>query len=101
MISWKRFKEFLRVAFGPRVTWRNYLAILKAGLSIARSRTTQEEWRSRIQICYKCPIFNKDLKTCRPFPKSIMGCGCYVPYKALVNRGHCWGRKKMGDNFGW
>ena len=44
-------------------------------------------------ICYRCPMFNKDYKQCE-------GCGCYVPYKALV-KDHCWGRENMGDNFGW
>ena len=93
MISWKRFKEFLRVAFGPRVTWRDYLTILKAGITISRSPYSEEMWRARMYICYRCPMFNKDYKKCD-------GCGCYVPYKALATE-HCWGRENMGDNFGW
>lgn len=100
MISWRRFKEFLRVAFGPKVTWRDYIDILKAGIQISRSPYSEEMWRSRMYICYRCPIFDKARKTCRPFPESEMGCGCYVPYKALV-KVHCWGRENMGDNFGW
>lgn len=100
MISWKRFKEFLRVAFGPRVSLLDWAQILKSGVSILRSPYTQEVWRERIRKCYVCPIFDRDRKTCRPFPKSAMGCGCYVPYKALVKK-HCWGRDKFGENFGW
>lgn len=100
MISWRRFKEFLRVAFGPRVTFRDYIKILKAACKILKSPYTQELWRHRMTVCYRCPIFNKDLKTCRPFPKSAMGCGCYTPYKALVEY-HCWGRGKYGEDFGW
>lgn len=93
MISWRRFKEFLRIAFGPRVTWRDYIEILKASISILRSPYSEEMWRARMYICYRCPMFNKDYKQCE-------GCGCYVPYKALV-KDHCWGRENMGDNFGW
>jgi len=100
MISWKRFKEFLRVAFGPKVTFRDYIEILKAGIQIARSPYSEEIWRSRMYVCYKCPIFDKARKTCRPYKNSSMGCGCYAPYKALV-KDHCWGREHMGDNFGW
>lgn len=100
MISWRRFKEFLGIAFGPKVTWRDYLEILKAAFQIARSPYSEEMWKSRMYICYRCPIFDKDRKTCRPFPESEMGCGCYAPYKALV-KDHCWGRDNMGENFGW
>ena len=100
MISFRRFREFLRVAFGPKVLWRDYLAILKSAFTIARSPYSQEMWRARMTICYRCPIFDKARKTCRPFEKSDMGCGCYAPYKALV-KDHCWGREKFGDNFGW
>ena len=39
MISFKRFKEFLRVAFGPKVSWRDYLEILKSAITIAGAHT--------------------------------------------------------------
>jgi hypothetical protein len=48
MISWRRFKEFLRVAFGPKVDWRDYLEILKSAFQIARSPYSQEMWRARM-----------------------------------------------------
>lgn len=96
----KRFREFLRVAFGPKVSWRDYLEILKASIQIIRSPYSQSVWRERMRACYNCPIFNKDRKTCRPFPDSVMGCGCYTPYKALV-KSQCWGKDRFGDNFGW
>ena len=99
-MGFKRFREFLRVAFGPKVSWRDYLAILKAAFQITRSVYTQAIWRERMRICYKCPVFDKTRKTCRPFEGSVMGCGCYVPYKALV-KSHCWGRDRFGENFGW
>ena len=100
MISFKRFREFLRVAFGPKVYWRDYLEILKAAFQIVRSPYSEEMWKSRMYICYRCPIFNKGNKTCGRFPNSNLGCGCYVPYKALVKH-HCWGRENLGENFGW
>lgn len=100
MISYKRFKEFLRVAFGPKVTWRDYLAILKSAFQISRSPYSREMWYARMMICYKCPVFDRRRKTCRPFPSSNLGCGCYAPYKAMVKE-NCWGKENMGDSFGW
>ena len=100
MISWRRFKEFLRVAFGPRVTIRDWWQILKATVSIIKSPYSHAVWCERMRICYACPIFDKERKTCRPFVNSSLGCGCYAPYKALV-KDQCWGRETYGDNFGW
>jgi len=99
-VGFKRFKEFLRVAFGPKVSFKDWLAILKASFLVYRSPYSQAMWRERMRKCYNCPIFDKTRKTCRPFEGSVMGCGCYAPYKALVKE-HCWGRERFGDNFGW
>jgi hypothetical protein len=100
MISYRRFNEFLKVAFGPHVSIFHWWAILKAGFSIARSSVTHAEWTRRTRICYACPIFDKARKTCQPHIKSELGCGCYVPYSNLVKKS-CWGRERFGENFGW
>lgn len=100
MISLRRFKEFLRVAFGPRVTFRNYIDILKASVKVLKSPYREEIWRSRMYTCYRCPVFDKSRKICRPYKGSVLGCGCYAPYKALV-KDRCWGRQNMGEHFGW
>ena len=100
MISLRRFREWLRVAFGPKVGIRDWIAILKGMISMFRSPTSRSEWVRRTRICYGCPLFDKERKTCRPFPDSDLGCGCYVPYSNLIKE-RCWGRERFGDNFGW
>ena len=100
MISYRRFKEWLVIAFGPGVGFRDWLSIAGGVLSILRSGVDHAEWARRTRICYTCPIFNRKLKTCRPHKGSKLGCGCYVPYSNLV-KDHCWGKGHFGQNFGW
>ena len=100
MISYRRFKEFIKVAFGDDVRLPQYVAILKAAIKIAVKRVGRRKWFSRMMICYRCPIFNSYSKRCRPFDGSVLGCGCYTPYKALLED-ECWGRKRFGERIGW
>lgn len=100
MISVQRFREWMRVAFGPHVGIRDWVSIIKGAFLVLRSGVGHAEWVRRTRICYECPIFDKARKTCRPFLESEMGCGCYVPYSNLVKT-QCWGRDKFGENFGW
>lgn len=49
-------------------------------------------WRLRMRKCYRCPIYDKDLKRCFAFDPSsgtVLGCACYMPYKALCSE-HGW-----------
>jgi len=55
------------------------------------------EWRRRMRICQKCWVYDKEYRACR---LGKMGCGCYVPYMALV-KDECWIREKYGLAFGW
>ena len=100
MISYRRFREFLKVAFGPDVSFLNWIDIIKASFSLITSNVNYPEWHRRTMICYRCPIFDKARKTCQPHVGSALGCGCYIPYSNLVKK-HCWGRERFGENFGW
>ena len=40
-------------------------------------------WRRRQAACYRCPVFNKSLKRCRPYTGALVGCGCYTPYRLM------------------
>ena len=59
MISIKRFREFLRVAFGPKVSWRDYLEILKSAFHIARSPYSQEMWRGSYACVLQVPYIRQ------------------------------------------
>lgn len=100
MISYRRFREWLRVAFGPHVRFSDYREIIKGAWMVLRSPVGFSEWHRRTRICYRCQIFDKARKTCQPYEGSSLGCGCYVPYSNLVKK-KCWGRERLGDHFGW
>ena len=100
MISFRRFREWLSVVFGPRVGVRDWVSIIKGIWGVLRSPVERSEWIRRTRICMECPIYDTKRKTCRPFKNSVLGCGCYIPYSNLVKQ-HCWGRETYGEKFGW
>ncbi len=59
----------------------------------------RKRWRTRLRTCMKCPIYNKDLRQCRPLWNKKMGCGCYTPFLAMT-KGSCWGKVET-ENLGW
>ena len=94
MISPRRFKEWLRVAFGPRVKPSDWWTIAKSAFSLIFNRVNGDTWRNRMRACYGCPVFNHDRKICE-------GCGCSAPYSNLLDKPECWGRTEIGEEFGW
>lgn len=60
-------------------------------------------WRKRVRTCHRCPVYDSVLKRCRPKNDSPLGCGCYVPFLALLSPG-CWGCENLRHKipgFGW
>ncbi len=91
------------------VLWRDklniILSIIKvAGRAILRPRKAtadRKEWRRRMKCCYRCPVYNKRRQRCRPFTGSVLGCGCYMPYAALLKE-TCWADDNMPEeHIGW
>jgi len=72
------------------------LKMLHKGFMLGVGRKT---WRTRLRTCIKCPIYNANLRQCRPLWNDEMGCGCYVPFLAMT-RGECWGKTNT-ENLGW
>jgi hypothetical protein len=101
MISLKRIREWVRVISGPRVRFRDWKKIIFGLGKLWFLSVDRITWRQRMRACYNCPVFDPQRKTCRPFPESDMGCGCYTPYSNLLEDGECWGRGRFGENFGW
>lgn len=62
-------------------------------------------WRQRLRTCWQCPIYNRATRACRRHHEGRpLGCGCYVPWKALTAAPYpdgCWGREVMGETLGW
>lgn len=105
-MNWsRRFPEWLAALreeqrTAGRVPWLTMARAVMSGV------VPRRVWRQRIRTCYACPVFNKEMLTCRGVPAQIahLGCGCYVPFEALSAEpyvGGCWGRASIGDTFGW
>lgn len=91
------------------VCWSDRLNVLLSMVKIAlrailrprKARVGREEWRERMKCCYRCPIYNKKLQRCKPFKGSVLGCGCYMPYAALLKES-CWADDNMPEeHIGW
>ena len=93
-----RFRQWLAVVQeeGRQITPSERLALaltlFKAALrlgGVPRSR-----WRYRLRTCWRCPIYDRSMKRCRPQTAHPLGCGCYTPFLSLVPKPYplpgCW-----------
>ena len=102
MISPKRFFQWVKILHGTTVSIPQWIKILRASLRLLiNGRVTRPIWRSRMQVCFRCPLYNVSNKQCKPQERPDLGCGCYAPYLALVKENQCWGRAEFGKPFGW
>lgn len=98
----KHFKRFRKVLKLEEVS---LLALVRAFFVTApfwllANKPEIREWKRRYKVCLKCPIFDKELRRCRPFNGSSRGCGCYVPFSNIFYD-ECWSRKEYGGDYGW
>lgn len=73
------------------ITWREKLVVIaKITLAVISARRVKRlDVLNRYKVCVRCPLFDRQLKRCRPFTGSRLGCGCYAPYKVIVSD-HGW-----------
>ena len=46
-------------------------------------------------------MYDRRLQRCRPYKGSVLGCGCYMPYAALLKE-KCWADENIPDeHIGW
>lgn len=57
-------------------------------------------WEDRMKACGKCPVYDRQMKRCRPYTGSVAGCGCFMPYKAMARQARCW-MEQVGVAQGW
>jgi hypothetical protein len=102
----KRFREWLAVVAeeGRQARWSaialDMARVLLAGIFSSPSTLS---WFAKMRKCYRCPVFDRTMKRCRPWTGSPVGCGCYMPFKALVSR-HGWAVEalpKESSGFCW
>lgn len=78
--------------------------VLLMGWRALHVGVNRPDYRRRIKACHKCDLFDPELKRCRPYDGSKLGCGCFCPFVALVRKPYpkgCWGRQFIADDFGW
>ena len=92
----RRFHEWRRVVAleATRINWwRLALDMIRVTiLGLFDRKRTRARWFRRMRTCQRCFVYDPELKRCRPHSQSRLGCGCYSPFKALFERGACWGR---------
>ncbi len=102
-LKWSRVLQWLTCLkeadrkVGPREYGQMAWLALKGALQPNAPR-----WRRRMRACMRCPIYDPELKRCQPYTGSPLGCGCFMPLKAL--QGSCW-LKDLGSRIngysGW
>jgi Fe-S-cluster containining protein len=108
VLKLKRMSEWLEVLSQERAT-RNLAEVVKALWKMLRgamgAKVPIRVWRHRIRVCLRCPLYDRTMKRCRPYAVSPLGCGCYVPYLAMVPKPYehgCWVRQAYPDTiYGW
>jgi hypothetical protein len=102
ILNRKRFSQWLLVAFieGQRKSAIDKIRLLGTMLWAALTvQVAPHEWRRRIRVCRKCPIYDRSIKRCRPSNDSDLGCGCYVPFMA-AHKKTCWADDNT-ESHGW
>ncbi len=102
-LKWARVGQWLEVveAEGRAAGWPRTAASLLGGV-LGLGGVSKARWRSRIRRCMACPVYDRPRKACRPYAGSPLGCGCFMPFKALVKDRACWVRQvKPGIDIGF
>ena len=75
------------------------------GLLMGEGVVDRRVWRERMRRCGRCPVYARDWKQCLLVDgEERYGCGCYVPFKALVRAPYgkgCWWKEHVGEGGGW
>ncbi len=104
--TFKEFRAVLAREQSKLTLWGKLalaVTLIRAALRIGGVR--RQQWYDRMKTCLDCPIYDKSLRRCRPFDGSSHGCGCYVPFLALVKKPYkagCWAKEHQPDSgLGW
>lgn len=83
------------------IGWRVLGAELTKG-ALGLGGVSRTRWRARMRTCRSCPIFDSKTHQCLVVADGErLGCGCYMPAKALVRRNACWVRGLGDPNLGF
>jgi hypothetical protein len=102
----KRIKQWIAVlrqthGEGVKIPWWGLV------LAVWSGPVPRQVWRARIRYgCYQCPVYNRELRRCRPDLPGYeeVGCGCYLPFSALTAQPYpkgCWAKQVDDPELGW
>jgi hypothetical protein len=81
--------------------WRTLGVELARGV-LGLGGVSKTRWRARLRYgCGLCPIYDRSTHKCRDAAGRGLGCGCWMPAKALVAAGACWIRGIGEQNYGF
>lgn len=102
MINWRK-----RIAEWRAVMARKEIKVSARVLfhALLSGPVPPDVWRDRIRTCLRCELYNAELKACHRQLQDgrIVGCGCYVPFKAFTANPYgdgCWGHS-IAVYVGW
>jgi|SRR5690625_1782583 len=114
LLSWVVVMGFRRICCWFRVVcvgvgevgiWVLFGVVVGWFRLVGSGRVSRVEWRRRMRACSVCPVYDRRLRRCRPEVGSSLGCGCWMPGKALYRGAGCWLDENFeeGDRggFGW
>ena len=99
-----RFRQWKEVLDEERRSASLVSLLAKMAWTLLRGRlVSRKEWRRRMRICHRCPIFGAELRRCRPY-EGGPGCGCWTPAIGLFQK-HCYATENLPpeerQGFGW
>jgi hypothetical protein len=104
LLNRRRLAEWYRAV--KTSTESKFSLLVKFLLHMPKLKVKGPAWRKRIRTCMGCPIYHPGNKTCGHDPEiNKIGCGCYMPFKALATDATCWARDNnltlQGKTIGW
>lgn len=92
-LRWCRLQQWWRVLKREKRNLTIGVAIGMVRLALrSKGKPDRRTVVSRYWRCWHCPLFDRDLRRCRPFDESQNGCGCYTPYSIVAGKA-CWLRQ--------
>jgi len=89
-LKWSRVPEWIKDLRNEQPGLDEYMSMALMTLKAVLRPISHREYIHRLTVCHRCPIFNKQFKSCR---NGEQGCGCYVAYKAKAPV-DCWLREQ-------
>lgn len=82
MLKLTRYKQWISALKRANLSASQWLGLLT--IPFTERRVKKREWARRMSQCVRCPIYNKDERTCGL-------CDCYMPIKAMFKKQRCAG----------